>query len=134
VALFEELFDRLVAMGFAGQITVNVHTGNFCMVTNGTDGYELAAGSSGADQCDRIWYDPAESLGRGLRQSVAFANFVDTAEEETGGAIRFNIVARGPMESPGVYPVSAAGLTAAEWNAIAAQNNRVEVELQSDNN
>lgn len=130
--LFQEMFDRLVAMGFAGVVVVNVHVGDFCMLASGPDGFQLARDDLDADRCDRIGFDSAEALSRGYRQSVAFANFVDVAEEETGGAIRFDIVSHGNAEARSDYPASAAGITAGEWNAIAARNNRVEIELRPD--
>lgn len=132
LALFRELFDRLVAMGFAGEVIVSTHVGNYCMQASGPDGYQLAQGDLDADRCDRIGFDAAESLSRGNRRSVAFANFVNVAEEETGGAIRFTIVSQGNSDPRAEYPASAAGLRASEWNAIAAQNNRVEIELRPD--
>lgn len=130
--LFEELFERLVAMGFAGEVVVNVHVGDFCMLASGPDGFQVARDDLDAGRCDRIGFDSAEALSRGYRQSVAFANFVDVAEEQTGGAIRFDIVSYGNAAAQSEYPASAAGITAGEWNAIAARNNRVEIELRPD--
>ncbi|HZW59155.1 MAG TPA: response regulator [Woeseiaceae bacterium] len=132
LVLFQELFARLVTLGFAGEIRVDVHVGNYCMLASGTDGYRLAPDDIGAEACDRIGFDPGEALGRGNRQSVAFANFVNVAGEQAGGAIRFNIVSRGNSLPQYPYPATTAGISAAQWNDIAARNNRVDVALRPD--
>jgi hypothetical protein len=68
----------------------------------------------------------------GLRQSVAFANFIDLADERDGGKIRYEIVSQGNSSPLLDYPATAEGVSAAIWNEIAAGNNRVEITLYPD--
>ena len=68
----------------------------------------------------------------GLRQSVAFANFVNLAAERTGGRIRYEVLSRGNSSPLLDYPVTTQGISAAAWNDIAASNNRVDVSLYPD--
>jgi hypothetical protein len=64
------------------------------------------------------------------RQSVAFANMVSTARQNSGGKIDVQINAGSSDEVVTPYPAVSEALTAGEWNHVAAANNRVEVHWQ----
>ena len=130
--LYEELSDQLFGMAFSGVVRIETHVGNFCMVDAGPDGYQLAEPLMPAQQCNRIGFDLGEAYELGLRQSVAFANFVNTANDQSGGRIRYDIVSLGSSDPLIEYPATTAGLSAGAWNEIAASNNRVEVSLFPD--
>ena len=85
-----------------------------------------------AEHCDQVGLSPGEAYERGLRQSVAFANFMRLADERSAGRIRFEIVSRGNAVPLVGYPPTLTGITAGEWNAVAALNNRVEVQIVPD--
>jgi CheY-like chemotaxis protein len=131
LALVEELSDRLLALGFSGQVLVETHVGDFCMADGGADGFELAMPESSAADCAKIGYGVSEAAELGMRQSVAFANFVNISEERTDGQIRYAIVSRGNSEPLIEYP-STTGISAGTWNEIAQANNRVEITLMPD--
>jgi CheY-like chemotaxis protein len=130
---FENLLAILTTMDFVGQVQVEVHTGDYCMVAADADRWIPAPGDSGVENCDRIGFGLADSMEMGLRQSVSFANFINVANERTGGRIRFDIASLGNMQPDVSYPSSRSGLTAGFWNEIAARNNRVVVSLFPDN-
>jgi CheY-like chemotaxis protein len=130
--LYEELSDQLLGMAFSGVVRIETHVGNFCMVDAGAAGYQLADTLMPAQQCNRIGFELGEAYELGLRQSVAFANFVNTANDESGGRIRYDIVSLGSSDPLMDYPATTAGLDAGAWNEIAASNNRVEVSLFPD--
>ena len=129
---YEELSDQLLGIAFSGVVRIETHVGNFCMVDAGAGGYELADPLMPAQQCNRIGFDLGEAYELGLRQSVAFANFVSTASDESGGRVRYDIVSLGSSDPLIEYPATTAGLSAGAWNEIAASNNRVEVSLFPD--
>ena len=129
LALLEGLVQRLLDMGFSGRIVMQTHVGNFCMVGGGSDGYELAPASLVVGQCELVGFESAAAYEMGLQQSVAFANFVNTVREETGGTIHIVIFSRGNNEPLIPYPIATPGVTAEFWNEIAAQNNRVEISI-----
>ncbi len=129
LALLEGLVQRLLDMGFSGRIVLETHVGNFCMVGGGSDGYDLARANLVVGQCELIGFEAAAAYEMGLQQSVAFANFVNTIREETGGTIQIIILSRGNNEPLIAYPIAAPGITADFWNEIAAQNNRVEISI-----
>ncbi|ANO52512.1 response regulator [Woeseia oceani] len=130
--LFDELLTRLMSVGFVGEIAVDVHVGDFCMMDNGSGLLELAPDNVPAADCDQIGFDPAESLSPSFRQSVAFANFIVMAEERSGGSIRFALSSPGNTLPVLAYPETTAGITAGDWNHTAAQNNRVSVRLVAE--
>jgi CheY-like chemotaxis protein len=127
--LLEGLVRRLRDMGFAGQIVLETHVGDFCMVGGGSDGYDLAPPTVLIGQCEQIGFESAEAYEIGSQQSVAFANFINTVEQESGGTIQVNIFSRGNTEPLIPYPIETPGTTAGFWNEIAAQNNRVEIRI-----
>jgi hypothetical protein len=59
---------------------------------------------------------------------VDFANFAATLAQRTGGAVTVELVNAG-RRNPVAYPEQGEDSTAGDWNAIAAQNNRVEFHL-----
>lgn len=131
LALVEELAERLLGLGFSGQVLIETHVGDFCMIDGGADGFVLAAPALSAEACAKIGYGISEAADLGMQQSVAFANFVNIAEERTDGQIRYAIVSRGNSEPLIEYP-STTGVSAGAWNEIAQANNRVEITLMPD--
>ena len=128
--LVEGLADRLLELGFSGEVVVETHVGDFCMtVVDG--GYHLAPAEIDLADCTRVGYEYPEAVDLGLRQSVAFANFVRIAEARTNGRIRYSVISRGNAEPLVPYPAPSA-VTAGDWNAVARVNNRVEIALLPD--
>jgi len=129
LAVIQELTNQLVALGFRGIVRIETHVGDFCMSIGGPEGYSLAQPESAADQCDQVGFGPSEAYEMGLRQSAAFANYVNTARARSDGAVRYEIISYGNSSPLLDYPASPAGLTASAWNDIAASNNRVDISL-----
>jgi len=129
LSLLEGLVQHLLDMGFSGQIVVETHVGNFCMVGGGSDGYDLAPSNRTVEHCQQIGFEPVAAYEMGLQQSIAFANFANTVSAETGGKIQISIFSRGNDEPLIPYPIVTPGITADFWNEIAAQNNRVEISI-----
>lgn len=132
LSVIAELADQLAALDYSGLIRIESHVGNYCMSASATEGYVLAAADLPAFQCDRIGFEPDEAYDMGLRQSVAFANFIDLADERDGGRIRYEIVSQGNSRPLLEYPASATGLSASFWNDLAASNNRVDISFYPD--
>jgi CheY-like chemotaxis protein len=129
LAIMETIAEQLIAINFSGVVRIEAHVGNFCLSTSGQDGFELAYADLPAADCDQIGYDPVAAYELGLRQSVAFANFLRVAEARSGGRIRFEIVSFGNSTPVLAYPTDANGISASLWNQVASDNNRVEVSI-----
>lgn len=132
LSVLAELSNHLVALGFSGLVRIESHVGDFCMTVAGADGYTLADMDTPARQCDRIGFEPDEAYELGLRQSVGFANFVNRADDPSGGRIRYEIISLGNSSPLLGYPATTIGISASGWNDIAAGNNRIEISLLAD--
>jgi CheY-like chemotaxis protein len=129
LSVLQELTNHLVALDFEGVVRIESHVGNFCMAFGGPDGYGLAAAATPAEECDQIGFGPSEAYEMGLRQSAAFANFINTVLARTDGAVRYEIISYGNASPLLEYPPTPVGLSASAWNEIASGNNRVDISL-----
>lgn len=125
----EEVSAKLLEVGFTGVVRLESHVGDFCMIEVATGTYELAPPEIDVRQCDVIGFEAGEAIELGFRQSVAFANFVNTARARTRGAIGFEIVSLGNSDPKYPYPDSLAGISAGRWNEYSEINNRVAVSI-----
>jgi len=132
LTIISELSSQLMALDFRGLVRIESHVGNFCMALTASGRYVPAPRDLPVSQCDRIGFDSGEAYELGLRQSVTFANFVNQADERTGGRIRYEVFSLGSASPLLDYPGTTDGIPAAVWNDIAASNNRVYVSLYSD--
>ena len=132
LSVLQELTNYLVTLDFRGVVRIESHVGNFCMAFGGPDGYGLAAAETPAEECDQIGFGPSEAYEIGLRQSAAFANFINTARARTDGAMRYEIISYGNASPLLDYPPTPTGLSASAWNEIASNNNRVDISLYPD--
>jgi len=125
------LLARLTAQGFHGTVQIRSIPGRYCMNTPPTAQPVMAADNMPYTRCDTVG-NPREDNGSvSLRQSVAFANMISTARENSKGALDLQISAGTNDETITPYPPISEGLSAGEWNRVAAANNRVEVHWQS---
>ena len=115
---------------FHGRIRVESYVGDFCLSGNANEGFVVADGKLAASKCDLVGNPFDDSLSVAQRQSVDFANFVATLQRRTGDAIQVEVVNAGRAR-PVAYPDQDEKTTAAAWNTVAAQNNRVEFHVLS---
>jgi hypothetical protein len=127
----QSLLQRLNSQGFHGTVQIRSIPGRYCMITPSTAQPVMAAEATPYSRCDQVG-NPREDNGSvSLRQSVAFANMIATARESSKGAVDIQISAGGADETITPYPPVSEGLTAGDWNRVAAANNRVEVRWQA---
>lgn len=129
---FEALRTELLELGFSGRVQINSHVGDFCLSNAGAAGYALAASDLAVSQCDLIGFQANAASETGQEQNVVFANFIDESQQLTAGQIRFDVILLGNSEPLVPYPPAGAEITAADWNRIALQNNRIEILLHPD--
>ena len=122
------LAATLEAQGFRGSIVVESYIGDFCLTGSAGDGFAVADAALPSQDCDLVGNPFEDAISPAQRQSVDFANFAATLRQRTSGAIVVDTVSAG-RRSPVEYPEQREGSTAGEWNAVAAQNNRVEFRL-----
>jgi CheY-like chemotaxis protein len=132
LAIVQQLITRLQSLGFRGVVQLESHLGEFCLTGNAVDGYHSAAANLPVTQCALIGHPLQELPAIGQRQSIAFANFIDTSPLLGNGDIRIDIVPHRFSQPRIDYPPLHEDINALHWNRIATVNNRVEVRLIPD--
>jgi hypothetical protein len=132
LAIVQQLLARLRSLGFRGAIKLESHLGEYCLVGNSVDGYQPAPPDLPVSQCSLIGHPLQELPSLGQRQSIAFANFLDTSPLLENGDIRIEIVPHRFSRPRVNYPPQYADVLAGRWNRVAAANNRVEIRLVPD--
>jgi CheY-like chemotaxis protein len=129
LAMLYELITRLRSLGFKGVVQLNSYLGEFCLAGNEADGYTPAPPDLPVHECATFGHPLQQLPSVGERQSIAFANFLATSPLVNGSGIKVDIVSHQFSDPRLEYPSRDSDVTAAEWNRIAAANNRVEVKL-----
>jgi hypothetical protein len=117
------LVGSLEAQQFRGKVRVESYVGDFCLGGNADTGFAVADPATPASQCSLVGNPYDDALSPAQRQSVDFANFLAMVARR--GEIQVEVVNAG-RNRPVAYPEQDEKTTAAEWNSVAAQNNRVE--------
>jgi hypothetical protein len=126
------LVTDLASRGVRGVVSVASYPGRFCLVGSPAQGFAPASDELAATRCDVVGNPFDEALLPGQRESLAVANFMGSVRQQSGGALRVELVTGAESERVRPYPAESAGLTAGEWNRAAAANNRIEVRLRRE--
>ncbi len=114
--------------GFKGTVHLRIHQGRFCTVTDSTGRKRLPPPDTPLSACN-IARPVADALGAG-QMSLPFAMFMENSPFANGErGIRVSVQPVGDRDPMMLYPDENSGVTAGEWNRIAAANNRVELVL-----
>jgi CheY-like chemotaxis protein len=124
------LLTRLTAQGLHGVVQIRSIPGRFCTVTGANGTPVLASDVALYSKCEQVGNPREDNGSASQRQSVAFANMLSTARQNSGGKIDVQVSAGTADEVVTPYPAVSDTLTAGEWNHVAAMNNRVEVHWQ----
>ncbi len=130
--LLDGLVQRLRSIGFGGVVKIDSHVGDFCYLLTAAGSLVPAPADLPVAACDQVGLPPDAAVFRSAEQSVAFANYVAALESDVMDPIAIEIAAHGNSIPRAEYPPAAAASTAGEWNAVAQQNNRVEITLLPD--
>jgi len=128
---FQSLLSRLNTQGFQGVVEIRSIPGRFCMVSGPGGNLVLAPDYMPYAKCEQIGNPREDNGSASQRQSVAFANMISTARQNANGRMDIQIGAGTADETITPYPPVSDGLTAGDWNRVAAANNRVEVHWQA---
>ncbi|HEY4971955.1 MAG TPA: response regulator [Steroidobacteraceae bacterium] len=124
------LLTRLTTQGFHGVVQIRSIPARFCIVTGPGGTPVLASEATLVSKCEQIGNPRDDNGSASQRQSIAFANMVAAAQQNSAGKIDVQISAGNADEVLSAYPPSSDTLTAGDWNRAAAANNRVEVHWQ----
>jgi CheY-like chemotaxis protein len=129
--VLRDFLAKLDLQGFRGVVRISNAAGMFCLTGNATDGFAPAAANLPLSKCDLIGNPFEDSLSSQQRQSLAFANLIAGIRQRASGSISIELETGVMPRNTTPYPVRTEGLTAGEWNRVAAANNRVEFAAES---
>jgi CheY-like chemotaxis protein len=132
LTIIQEMITRLQALGFTGTVQMHSYLGEFCLIGDEVNGYTLPPPDLPATNCTLIGHPLQQLPTLGERQSIAFANFLATSPLVNNSGISIEQIPHLYSRPRAPYPPQQHGVTAFEWNRIAAANNRVEVSLVPD--
>jgi CheY-like chemotaxis protein len=124
-----QLFDRLTAQGFQGNVDIRSSSGRFCLVGNATDGYSLAPDDLPYARCDLVSGAPSDQPAGALRIPVVLADLMGSLRTSSHDQIHVQVSGTEGSGNVG-YPPLSDTLTAGEWNRAASANNRIEIHVR----
>ena len=125
---YEALLTDLKHEGFFGTVKLEIFEGRFCLNLTSDGSYELAPLDQPALACDRFG-TPTETVSN-TQQSLSFSNMMAVAGRS--GQLRIEADFLGPTLPIVNYPALDYAVTAGEWNAAAAYNQRITLRLPQD--
>lgn len=125
----QSLVSQLSALGFSGVLRLKVHIGDFCLIADGNGSWQLAPPALPVTECEALGLPAEDALALSEYQGGAFHHFIEYSPLLADDRIRVEWLGYGSVNPRQDYPLHVEQLSAAGWNAIAARNHRVEVEL-----
>lgn len=131
-----EMLSRLVSLlqesGFKGVVRIEGHIGEFCLsqlvIEDGSEVLMLPPPDSGLTECDVIGTSQTRAMRLSIGQSPAFASFVRQFNDQQTG-IEIELIPYGASSPLYPYPVDITDVSTGDWNAIALNNNRIQILL-----
>jgi len=128
VELVRGLVERLQADGFRGEIRLEGHSGQFCLIAS-QGGWRVAPAETGIDRCDvKGFFSKQDARLASARQTPEFRSLLESPEVAASG-IRVVVEGKGDELRAASYPTPEQVASAGEWNAVAARNNRITLRL-----
>lgn len=126
----EELVRMLGQGGYRGTVNLTAHAGSFCMIEDEQGNLGLAPDSLPVAACNGFDSEAARLQHSGQLTSAAFASYAGRNALIEDSPIRLVVEAADSNNPRTDYPVIDSYVLAGDWNAIARQNQRVEVRLR----
>ncbi len=131
IYMLGELLALLSAANFNGQVYLDVHLGNFCVVEDLSGSLILPDAESNLEDC-RLLADRQLDIALDDQVSVGFLNYMNSAPILTEGNIAVEMAALGYSEPRVSYPPATSATSAGEWNEAAFKNNRIAITFAAD--
>ncbi len=127
-AVIETLLTKLHDAGYEGRVVIETQAGRFCLSGNRESGFRLPAPDQPLSDCEFMGNPAQPTDTPGAHQSLQFANLMTSSPSLADRRIEVEIVSR-PRDKPRVAYPSRGTARAAEWNRVAAANNRIAIQL-----
>jgi len=129
-AELRELLQLLQAAGFRGTLRLDLHLGQFCLVSDDAGRYQPAPPELPMSSCALIGHPLDDSSFLSERQSNAFEAFVSQSALLQNSGIELEVVALDRLDSLPREAYPTAAQSAGAWNRVAARNHRIEYSLR----
>jgi CheY-like chemotaxis protein len=110
-------------------IYIETFTADFCLSGTADGIYVLTSDEMLLSSCDLVGNPFGNALSVTQRQSVAFANLLNSINQDPQSNLNVQLVDGGHRVLQ-TYPERTAALTAGEWNRVAERNQRVEFSVR----
>ncbi|MBV1907568.1 MAG: response regulator [Pseudomonadales bacterium] len=130
--LVQNLILQLATLNFTGNIFMEAHLGEFCLIRDNAGEYQLAPPDLEISECDLIGHPKDQSNFIGEHQSIEFINFIDTFPLLSEQGISVTSIAYNRQSSTQKFSFAPDIQDARTWNQVAARNNRIVYRLISD--
>ncbi|MGD9841713.1 MAG: hypothetical protein AB7U99_02240, partial [Steroidobacteraceae bacterium] len=110
-------------------IRIETFMADFCLSLLASGSYVAASDEALLSSCDLVGNPFGDALNVSQRQSLAFANLLNSINQESSGDVKVQLV-DGGHQMLVAYPERSATLRAGEWNHVAERNQRVEFSVQ----
>jgi hypothetical protein len=123
----EALIEQLTSIGFRGQIVVESHLGEFCLLSNDAGGYEPAPDDSTMLACALVGHPLDDSSFPEERQDETFTAFTQNLADEGPDGVALELIAHDRLNSTPLVAYPRSAESAGEWNQSARQNHRLAI-------
>ncbi len=131
IYMLGELLALLAASNFEGELYLDVHLGNFCVVEDMSGGWILPEPESNVEDCQFLAaVIPEAPIGELV--SVGFLNYIHNAPILIEGHISVEMASRGYDEPQTSYPAITSATSAGDWNTAALSNNRIGISFSAN--
>jgi len=122
--------EKLQTAGFTGTIQLTSHLGQFCLKSKDTGELILPSEDDLLSSCTISNLNAQQADIAGLEESIGFNHFTAAFDLQYGERLTLAIKTAGLNIPSTTYPEKNTESSAFAWNAIAQQNQRVEIELR----
>lgn len=131
IYMLGELLALLTASNFTGQVYLDVHMGNYCVVEDMSGGWILPEPESNLEDCRFL---SVEQIDTPIEDQVSlgFLNYMHSAPILTEGNIDVEMSSQGYLEPQVSYPPTTSATSAGQWNAVAQKNNRISISFSAN--
>ncbi len=124
------LIVELNEVNFTGTLTLNIHNGDFCVVTNEIGELSLPEQAIPITDCDFL-SNSSVSFDQASQTSVGFMNLLQSNPIIRSGDIKVEVQAHGLLKPLARYPDIDQITTSEQWNSMALANNRLVFSLSN---
>ena len=128
VARVQAVLAQLAAAGFQGAVDLQAFPGSFCLSGDASQGFVPAVATAAAGSCNLMGNPVLDAAGGPQAESAAFTTALEEFRRAHGDNIEVRVVGGTIEQALRPYPEGDPSMvTAGDWNAAAAVNNRLEV-------